>query len=509
MRPPALGTLLCACLFAAAAGRGDDGSGRADIREADLLRHLNFLASDTLEGRDAGSSGGRAAAVYLVGELQRLGLKPAGEEGRFTQDFGVGYANLLALLPGADENLQGEYLVVCAHYDHVGYGRRGNAFGPIGYIHNGADDNASGTAAVLEIAETLALANEKPRRSILFAWWDAEEINLNGSEHWRTNPTLPLPGAELAINVDMVGRLTDNGLIVHGARTAAGLRTLVSLANSETDLLLDYDRRHVRDSDHYPFFQGRIPYLFFDTGKHADYHRPTDDVERLNLPGLARVTRLICSVVRAAAAQDRLTEFRPDCIAESRQAEPEAAGRPLSSPVRLGVTWYPRRVGEPVRVRSVDPGTPAARAGLRGGDILLQFNGHNAATLEHLATWIAMSASPALLKVSRDRNSEPLVITADLAGPPVHGGCLTRHDPAEPSAQIVTRVLRGSPADRAGLAVGDRVLAAPWMERGENSPATVPDELLIERRGRILRLALPRAEAGEETGPSDQTVSGL
>jgi hypothetical protein len=377
MRLLALGSLLCAWQFSAALLRGADDFEAAQVRETDLLRHLNFLGSDTLEGREAGTSGGRAAAVYLTDKLTRLGLLPAGDAGRFTQDFGAGYANLLAVLPGTDESLRGEYVVVGAHYDHVGYGRRGNAYGPIGYIHNGADDNASGTAAILEIAETLALADEKPRRSILFAWWDAEEINLNGSEYWRMHPTLPLAGAQLAINVDMVGRLTDNGLNVHGARTAAGLRTLVCLANVETDLPLGFHRRHVRDSDHYPFFQGSVPYLSFDTGKHADYHRPTDDVERLNLPGLERVTRLICAAVRSAAGQDRSAGFRPECIAEAQQADPESTAVRMPSPARLGVSWFPRHVGEPVRIRSVDPGAgrsarrrpPAAIQRAQRGDV--------------------------------------------------------------------------------------------------------------------------------------------
>ena len=505
MRTLRLGTFVCLGLVSACAA--DDDPHRAEVRGADLLRHLRFLASDTLEGREAGTSGGRAAAVYLAGELRRLGLQPAGDDGRFTQDFGAGFSNVLALLPGADAALRDDYLVVCAHYDHVGYGRRGNAYGPVGSIHNGADDNASGTSAILEIAEALALAPEKPRRSILFAWWDAEEINLNGSEYWRAHPTLPLGGARLAVNVDMVGRLSGERLIVHGARTAAGLRTIVSLANAETDLRLEFDRRHQRDSDHFPFFQQRVPYLFFDTGKHADYHRPTDDVDRLNLPGLERITRLLCTVVRSAADQHRLTGFRAESVAEAWQADHEATSRPVSSPVRLGMSWYPRRVGEPVRVRSIDPGSPAARSGLRGGDVLLQFNGHDAATLENLATVIAMSASPALLHVSRAGIEEPLALTAELTGPPVYRGCLTRYDPAEPTVEIVTKVLTGSPASHAGLAVGDRVLAAPWTEQREHSVAAGPDEVVIERSGRILRVALPPGLSREGTEPSARAAT--
>jgi hypothetical protein len=127
--------------------------------------------------------------------------------------------------------------------------------------------------------------------------------------------------------------------------------------------------------------------------------------------------------------------------------------------------------------------------------------------LEHLATVIAMSASPALLQVSRAGTDEPLTVTAELAGPPVHGGCLTRIDPAEPAAQIVTGVLTGSPAQRAGLVVGDRLLAAPWIERDAHAPAAGPEELVIERRGRILRAALPPAIATDGAGARGRAVS--
>jgi hypothetical protein len=133
---------------------------------------------------------------------------------------------------------------------------------------------------------------------------------------------------------------------------------------------------------------------------------------------------------------------------------------------------------------------------------LLQFNGRDVEAVEHLATLIAMSTSPAVLQVSRAGNSRPLVVTAELSGPPIGGGCLTRSDPAEPFSEVVTAVLVGSPADRAGLAVGDRVLSSPWMARRDKTPPGGSDELLVERRGRILRLALPRdaVNAGQEPG---------
>ncbi|MCG8584485.1 MAG: M28 family peptidase, partial [Pirellulales bacterium] len=123
------------------------------IAKGDLSKHVETLADDALEGRAAGTRGGYAAAKYIQGEFVRIGLEPAGEDDRYTQLFNAGYRNLLGILPGSDEKLRREVILVGAHFDHVGYGTWTNSRGPIGYIHNGADDNASGTSAVLEIAE--------------------------------------------------------------------------------------------------------------------------------------------------------------------------------------------------------------------------------------------------------------------------------------------------------------------------------------------------------------------
>lgn len=463
---------------------------RAPVRQADLQRHLEFLASDTLEGREAGSSGGRAAAGYLADQLRRIGLKPAGDGARYTQEFGAAHRNVLAILPGADANLNGQFVLIGAHYDHVGYGRRGNTYGPVGYIHNGADDNASGTAALLEIAESLAAAADLPRRSILFAWWDAEEINLNGSEHWRANPTLPLSDVRLVINVDMIGRLRDDTVVIHGIRTGAGLRSLLIRSNAETRLCFDFRRAHVRDSDHYPFFHAGIPYVAFDTGKHPDYHRPTDDVDRLNIAGIEQVARCLAEFVRSAADQPILPDFRLESVAEAEQTDPDLAPQPVATPVRLGLSWHARSQGEPVRVRHVDAGSPADLAGIRSGDSLVGFAGRATSDVPHLATLVAMAESPAEVVISRPGSNEPLQLTVVLHGTPVAGGYLARHDPAEPGVDIVARALAGSPAARAGLWPGDRVL-----ERQSAEPGRL-QTLIIERRGRIERLALDDSTAG-------------
>ncbi|MFP6766700.1 MAG: M20/M25/M40 family metallo-hydrolase, partial [Planctomycetaceae bacterium] len=231
------------------------------ILRQDLARHINTLASDALEGRAAGTDGGRAAGNYIVQQLRRLALRPVGSDGDFYQEFSdKGYRNILAVLPGSDPELKKEFVLVGAHYDHVGLGTKITSRGPLGQIHNGADDNASGTAAVLEIAEALSTLQPAMRRSIVFVFWDAEELGLLGSKHWMTTPTIPLTAIRLAINVDMVGRLKDRRLIVFGTRTGKGLRGFASRQNApiSDSLKLDFNWNLTANSDHHPFYKRGI-----------------------------------------------------------------------------------------------------------------------------------------------------------------------------------------------------------------------------------------------------------
>ncbi len=179
-----LGGLLLFCLFGCTVSTAHAGSFDAameSIRLPDLRRHVGTLASDSLEGREAGARGGKAAGAYLVSELRRLKVRPGGEDGSYYQYFEPDYRNVLALVPGRDPELRNEVVVISAHYDHVGYGTRRNSRGPWGLVHNGADDNASGTAGLLEVIEAFAALEPAPRRTVLFAFWDAEEKGLLGS----------------------------------------------------------------------------------------------------------------------------------------------------------------------------------------------------------------------------------------------------------------------------------------------------------------------------------------
>ncbi len=179
------------------------------------------------------------------------------------------------MLEGSDPDLKRDCILVGAHYDHVGYGTRRNSRGPWGYIHNGADDNASGVSGVLELAQAVTLLDSPPKRSILFALWDGEEKGLLGSKHWAAHPTVPLQDVVMAFNVDMIGRLRGNSVHVFGTRTARGLRRWASEANQLTDLLIDFSWELKANSDQFSFVERRIPTLMLHTGLHDEWHRPS------------------------------------------------------------------------------------------------------------------------------------------------------------------------------------------------------------------------------------------
>jgi hypothetical protein len=404
------GLTALAASFAGAAERMS--AAHATIRAVDAGRHVGVLADDVYEGREGGSRGGRAAATYIVDELTKLGLEPAGDAGSYYQPFG-GMRNILALVKGSDPELADEIVVVGAHYDHVGYGNADNSYGPFGFVHNGADDNASGVAGLLEIAEAIGHLPERPRRSILIAFWDGEEKGLLGSYHFlRVRPAgLAASKVVFSINMDMIGRLRDQRLEVYGTRTAAGLREAVIQANNRPahgaglDLAFVWDIED--DSDHYPFIAAKIPTVMFHTGLHDNYHRPSDDVHLLNMEGIAPVARLALGFVTAIANDpEPLPAFRSESRAESNATRNrlEAAVPDTDSSPRgrwgIGTRRDPGEPSMPVVVR-VWGGSPAATGGLRSGDRILTIDGDRIASQDDMIARLGAAGDRVGIDVER------------------------------------------------------------------------------------------------------------
>jgi hypothetical protein len=478
---------------------------RESIALGQLRRHVLHLADDTFEGREAGSRGGLAAGVYLGREFQRLGLAGGGVNQSYYQPFDAASRNLLGIWEGSDPLLKQEIVLIGAHYDHVGYGSPTNSFGPLGRIHNGADDNASGTAALLELAEAMVMLEPRPKRTLLFVLWDGEEKGLLGSKYWASNPTVPLSRVRMAINMDMVGRLRNNELEVGGSRTARGLRQLVAKHNRQTDLSIDFTWEMKDNSDHYTFFSRRIPILMPFTGLHDDYHRPSDDSDKVNCEGMQLVTRLMFDLVYDVAEMPRLPVFRTASEQET-PAMRKSLEQPLPPlPGRLGVSWKSSEdASRGVRLTAVTAGSPAERAGIRVGDRIVRFGNRDVTDGELLKSWVLLAGEVVQITLERGGEPQPIVREVALNGKPVRLGFSWRVDDAEPGNLIVTRTVTGSPAAVAGLLPNDRVFAVggesfadgvEFLERA--AVLRSPIELTMERNGQTRPVVLEIAGEGE------------
>jgi hypothetical protein len=454
----------------------------ASITKPELTGHVHFLADDTLEGREAGSRGSYAAAKYIVDHLTEIDLSPAGDNGTYFQSFRGKQRNILAMLPGTDPELKDEYLLIGAHYDHVGYGNRRNSYGPFGYIHNGADDNASGVSAVLELIDALTRTEHRPRRSIIFAFWDGEEKGLLGSDHWSKHPTVPLAKVKLGINIDMVGRLTDGRIEIGGSRCGQGLRHIMSTPRLD-EAWLDFSWEYKENSDHWTFYQAQIPSIYIHTGLHDDYHRPSDDVEKINVEGIRVITGYLLEKTAELADAETLPTFRTEARMDTPFTQ-RRIERPLPPlPSRLSFTWQPVP-GEPnklqvTRVLNSD-------SELTIGDSITTVNGLRIENSNMLETVALRAETSLLLSVERPGVEEKLEFEVPLSGNPVHLGLSWREDPAEPQSVYITRVVPYSPAAQAGFQVNDRIYGVEGEKFvGRNELLSRVQSMLAENAGTI------------------------
>jgi hypothetical protein len=465
------------------------------IRADELQDHVDALASDDFEGREGGRRGGRAAGDLLGQHFADSGLKGGGQDGGFFQPFRSSHRNILGLLEGSDPELKKEIIVVGAHYDHVGYGHRRNSYGPWGYIHNGADDNASGVAGILEALDAFVSLVTPPRRSILFALWDGEEQGLLGSKHFMREPTVDRDQIVFAVNVDMIGRLRNQRLMVFGTRTGYGLRRLVSECNQDLPLVLDFDWEMKANSDHYPFLSNQVPYVMLHTGMHDDCHRPSDDAHLINSTGMQHSSRLLFNLVYALAEQDQMSEFRTACRRES-PSQRKQVERPIAArPPRLGVRWQPESVDEGLKLDKIQPNSAAARSGLKVGDLLVSFDGQPVTETTKFAQQVLAARSP--VRATVRRGGELLELELELDQQPTRVGVSWREDDASPGTVLLTRVIPNSPAWTAGIRPGDRVYAVcghrflgteDFVQLVTSLPS--PLEVTFERDGRVQDVSL-------------------
>ncbi len=356
---------------------------------------IRFLSDDRLAGRLTGSPGADTAAAYLARRFGSVGLQPGA--GGWYQVFtvqrdapvaqhahaaGLSGRNVIGVLPGRDPMLRNEAVIVGAHYDHLGLGDFGSLDpDSTGKVHNGADDNASGAAMLIEIAARLEAA--PPARTVVFIAFSGEELGLLGSSYYVNHPIYPLSTTLAMINLDMVGRLRQKRLIVYGSRTAREFPALLDSLNWHAGLDLRAQGDGYGPSDQSPFYAAGRPVLHFFTDLHEDYHRTTDDWQKINVEGLEQVADFTTGLVTALA--NRSGPLTP--VTEA-PASP-GAGTPTTAGYGAYLGTVPDMSGNPagerllgVRLAGVRAGSPAERAGLRGDDIITRIGDMNVPDLQ-------------------------------------------------------------------------------------------------------------------------------
>jgi Zn-dependent M28 family amino/carboxypeptidase len=344
------------------------------------LEALRYLAADAREGRGVGTRGLEESGTYLATAFRQIGLKPGGTDGYF-QPFtiapdapaaihshvgGKSIRNVIGVLPGRSAARRGETIVIGAHYDHLGLGGFGSLDDPdsTGKVHNGADDNASGTTALLEVARQLA---RRPLdRTIVFIAFSGEEEGDLGSEYYVKHPTLPVDSIYAMLNMDMVGRLRNARLSATGAATAQEFPALLDSLNRaggrpRFDLQASGDGWG--PSDHASFYATKHPVLFFFTGLHGDYHRTTDDVDKIDVNGLERVAEFVADVASALAD-------RPGALTFVAAPPPQMSSSGSGYGAYLGTIPDMSESPGGVRITGTRAGSPAERAGLAAGDVI-------------------------------------------------------------------------------------------------------------------------------------------
>jgi len=280
--------------------------------------------------------------------------------------------NVVGAVEGSDAALNKEWVVVGAHYDHLGLGDQ-NSLAPsqIGQVHHGADDNASGTAGVLELARLAAENRHEWKRSVLFITFAGEELGLLGSSNFVNHPTIPLKSVTSMINMDMIGRLNNDRLYVGGVGTSPNFKSWLEEMNKPVQLKLDYSDSGYGASDHMSFNAKKIPVLFFFSGLHTDYHKPSDTADKINSAGAVRILSLVYTMMDRLATDSGRLEYTE---VQQPRAPASGSGGGGYGPYFGSVPDFRDDV-KGVLFADVQTDSPAAKAGLKQGDLLVAFDG--------------------------------------------------------------------------------------------------------------------------------------
>ncbi|MGE0353636.1 MAG: M28 family peptidase [Gemmatimonadales bacterium] len=389
----------------------------------EVLSDVEYLAADALQGRRIGSPGADSAAEYIRRRFQAAGLQPS-PQGWF-QVFTVSRdapavaqaqlgevtgRNVIGVLPGRDPVRQNEIVILGAHYDHLGLG------GPhsgamdqdvLGEVHNGADDNASGIAGLIHVAEQLS--QNPPGRTVVFIAFTGEELGLLGSAYYTRHPLYPNSAIYAMVNMDMIGRLRNDRLIVYGTETAREFPGILDSLNWYSGFELKKQGDGYGPSDHQSFYLIKRPVLHLFTDLHEDYHRATDDWDKINAEGLAKVADYAATLVRALA--DR---HGPLTFVDAPPPNPHA-GAVQTPGYGAYLGSIPDMTDNPggVRVSGVRSGSPAEAAGLAAGDIIVKIGDHDVPDLQGMTEALRsyQAGDEADIVILRDGERKTLKVT--------------------------------------------------------------------------------------------------
>ena len=276
--------------------------------------------------------------------------------------------NVVGVIEGNDPKLKSEYIVIGAHYDHLGRGGSSSLAPNSSDVHHGADDNASGTAGLLELARIFSAQRKELRRSVVFVAFSAEESGLIGSKAYVNNPPAPLNQCVAMLNMDMIGRMKENRLMVGGVGTSPEFRKLVESLNLNSGgFTLQLNEDGFGPSDHSSFYAKQIPVLFFFSGTHEDYHKPSDTADKINYEGQAKIVGFVSEIARAIDHGDARPAY---ALARS-----QPSGRSTTFRVTLGTVPSYAESNDGMLLDAVRDDSPASKSGLKAGDKIVKLAG--------------------------------------------------------------------------------------------------------------------------------------
>lgn len=378
-----------------------------------LKEDVVYLASDSLEGRATGSEGELKAATYIADRFKALGLKPGGENNTYFQKFTFTPKTNPHQMPdstaesatkitgtnviGRIDNSSETTIIIGAHYDHLGYGGQGSLYRGGKAIHNGADDNASGVALVLEMAAKLRKKNTA--NNYVFIAFSGEEMGLLGSNHFVKNATTPLENVNYMINFDMVGRLNaDRSLVINGTGTSPVWESVLNDINRDFKLVMKASG--VGPSDHTSFYLNNIPALHFFTGQHQDYHKPSDDSHTLNYEGIQALSMYVFDLIAALDDDGKLT------FTKTKNESQRVPG----FKVTLGVVPDYMYDGKGMRIDGVTEDKPAANAGLQKGDVVVKMEDYEIADMMGYMKALSKFEKGQTVKVTVKRGEDAIAV---------------------------------------------------------------------------------------------------